>query len=463
MALMPFPGIPMTPEGKVNPAGRSPVTPGSILMACPECDLLHRVNPPPKRGTASCTRCGAILRRGGSATKDVALALHVVALTLFLFALSFPLLTLHLHGTVQETSIPGCARILANLGWPWLAAVLITTVILAPLVHLGGMIYVLLQIRWRRPNRWTARVFRIVEPFGTWGMAEVFLLGIIVSYVKLAKMAVVVAGPSLYALGAFIVAAAAAVSALDIRSVWESLGDPPEAASGHLPQGARTAREANLAACSTCGRLSSLTSPSCPRCGTTLHSRKLKSRERTWALLLTAILLYLPANLLPVMQVVSLGRVQADTIMGGILYFLSTGSWPLALLIFIASVVVPIVKIVILAILLVSERRRSALWPEHRARLYRLTDLVGRWSMVDIFVITLMVAMVALGSVARITPGPGSVAFALMVVSTILAVQCFDPRLVWDSLTLGPQPRLRRREDPRSQTTPAAAGEPAHG
>jgi paraquat-inducible protein A len=374
----------------------------------------------------------------------VALALHFAALILFCVANAFPLLTLHLHGTVQEASIPGCARILANLGWPWLAAVLITTVILAPLAHLSGMIYVLLQIRWHRSNRWTVWIFRIVEQFGAWGMAEVFILGILVSYVKLAKMAVVVPGLSLYALGAFIVVAAAAVSALDIGSVWEALQGQSEVPGEKLPKGARTAREANLVACASCGLLSPLASLSCSRCGSTLQSRKLNSRERTWALLFTAILLYLPANLLPVMRVVSLGRAQSDTIMGGVFYFLRTGSWPLALIIFIASVVVPILKIVILAFLLISERQRSSRWPEHRARLYRLTEMVGRWSMVDIFVITLMVALVELGSVANITPGPGSVAFALMVFSTMLAVQCFDPRLVWDSLSIAP----RRREEP---------------
>ncbi len=403
-------------------------------MACPECDLLHQVTTPPQGGISSCIRCGAILRKGGHGSRDVALALHVAALILFLFANGFPLLSLHLHGTVQEASIPGCARILANLGWPWLSAVLITTVILAPLAHLSGMIYVLLEIRRARPNRWTVWIFRIVEQFGAWGMAEVFVLGILVSYVKLAKMAVVVAGPSLFGLGAFIVVAAAAVSSLDIGSVWEALAGPTKAAEANPPTGARTAREANLVACPTCGRLSPLKTPACPRCGSSLHSRKLQSRERTWALLLTATFLYLPANLLPVMRVVSLGRTQSDTIMGGVLYFLRTGSWPLALLIFIASVVVPIVKIIILAILLVSEHRRSSRWPEHRARLYRLTELVGRWSMVDIFVITLMVAIVELGSVATVAPGPGSVAFALMVFSTMLAVRCLDPRLVWDSL-----------------------------
>lgn len=412
-------------------------------MACPECDLLHRVSAPPKGGISSCTRCGATLRKGGYDSKDVALALHLTALILFFLAVAFPVMSLRLHGTVQEVSIPGCARILANLGWPWLSAVLITTVILAPLAHLSGTIYVLLQIRQHHPNRWTVWVFRIVEQFGAWGMAEVFILGIMVSYVKLAKMAVVVPGPSLFGLGAFIVVAAAAVSALDIGSVWEDLGSQSEGAPHNDLRGVQTAREANLVACPTCGLLSPLKCTLCSRCGATLQSRKLNSRERTWALLITAILLYLPANLLPVMRVVSLGRTQSDTIMGGVFYFLRTGSWPLALIIFIASVAVPILKIIILAVLLVSERRHSSRWPEHRTRLYRLTEMVGRWSMVDIFVITLMVALVEMGSVATISPGPGSMAFALMVFSTMLAVQCFDPRLVWDSLTMEPG---RRKE-----------------
>lgn len=413
-------------------------------MACPECDLLHRVKAPPKGGTSSCTRCGAILRRGGSDSLDVALALHAAALILFCLANAFPLLSLRLHGVVQEASIPGCARILSNLGWPWLAAVLITTVILAPVAHLGGTIYVLLQVKWGHSNRWTVWVFRIVEQFGAWGMAEVFILGIMVSYVKLAKMAVVVPGPSLYGLGIFIVVAAAAVSALDTGAVWDALGSHSAGCASAPPEGARTAREANLSACPTCGLLCTQEKAACPRCGATLQSRKLNSRERTWALLITAILLYLPANLLPVMRVVSLGHTQSDTIMGGVFYFLRTGSWPLALIIFIASVAVPIIKIIILGFLLISEQRGSARWPEHRARLYRLTEMVGRWSMVDIFVITLMVALVEIGNVANITPGPGSVAFALMVFSTMLAVRCFDPRLVWDSLTLAP----RRRKEP---------------
>ena len=192
--------------------------------------------------------------------------------------------------------------------------------------------------------------------------------------------------------------------------------------------------------CHACGRLSPLKEgDSCPRCGAALHSRKPESCHRTWALLVTAVLLYIPANVLPVMRVVFLGREQTNTILGGIITFMKSGSWPLALLIFFASIVVPLLKIIILSSLLVSLHRHSQWRPETRARLYRLTVAIGRWSMVDIFVVTLTVAVVSMGAVATIEPGPAAMAFALVVISTLLASHCFDPRLLWDELERAPQ------------------------
>ncbi len=338
-----------------------------------------------------------------------------------------------LRGQVKVATLPGCASILAELGWPWLSGILLTTAILAPFAHLLGMAWVLLRVRSGRQTRATARLFRVVEQFQTWGMAEVFVLGILVSYVKLAAMATLVPGPGLYALGAFVLVAAAALSAVDPAAVWHDLGEVEE--TGPAAAGAATARSAQLVTCLACHALVPRgTRWRCPRCNATLRTRKPESRQRTWALLATACVLYVPANLLPVMKVVSLGKTQADTIMGGVIHFARTGEWHLAIIIFLASVLVPVLKISILATLLVAEHRGSAWNPVQRARLYRLTELVGRWSMVDIFAVSLMVAMVSLGNVATIEPAPGSVAFALLVVVTMLAALTFDPRLVWDNL-----------------------------
>ena len=135
----------------------------------------------------------------------------------------------------------------------------------------------------------------------------------------------------------------------------------------------------------------------CPRCGERLHLRKRNSVQRTWALVIAAVVCYVPANLLPIMTVTSLGQVQSDTIISGAIFLLMHGMWPLALVVFVASVLVPLVKLVILIYLLVSVQLRSTRRPRDRTRLYRITEAVGRWSMVDVYVVTILVALVRLG------------------------------------------------------------------
>jgi paraquat-inducible protein A len=172
----------------------------------------------------------------------------------------------------------------------------------------------------------------------------------------------------------------------------------------------------------------------CPRCHAPLHRRKPNSLARTWALLLTSVVLYIPANVLPVMTVTSLGRAQADTIMSGVVYLFVHGQWPLAVLIFFASVFVPLAKILTLGFLAASVGRRSSWRPVDRTRMYRLTELLGRWSMVDIYVVTILVALVKLGNLATIEAGLGAVFFGAVVVVTMIAAEGFDPRLIWDAM-----------------------------
>ncbi len=170
----------------------------------------------------------------------------------------------------------------------------------------------------------------------------------------------------------------------------------------------------------------------CPRCGAELHSRKLRSLERTWAYLIAAMICYLPANLLPIMKVTSLGNAQADTIMSGVVYLLTHGMWPLAVVVFTASICVPVLKLVILVSLQISVHRGSHWRPVDRTRLYRLTEAIGRWSMVDVFVVTILVALVRLGNLATVEAQTGAVFFGAVVVLTMLAAESFDPRLIWD-------------------------------
>ena len=195
-----------------------------------------------------------------------------------------------------------------------------------------------------------------------------------------------------------------------------------------------TARSLGLARCHDCGLLVAANRTLCPRCGAHLHLRKPDSLGRTTALVLAALILYLPANLLPITVTTAIGTRQADTILSGVIYFMQTGSWEIASVIFIASVFVPLAKLVILVLLLVSVRFRWRWRPRDRTVLYRLTELVGRWSMVDIYVVTILVALVRLGAVATIEAGPAAVYFAAVVVLTMFAAESFDPRLIWDAL-----------------------------
>lgn len=144
--------------------------------------------------------------------------------------------------------------------------------------------------------------------------------------------------------------------------------------------------------------------------------------------------MYIPANLLPMTVTTAVGAVQTDTIMSGVIYFIHSGSWEIAAVIFIASIFVPLVKLAILVFLLVSVQRRSKWRPRDRTVLYRITELVGRWSMVDVYVVTILVALVKLGAVASIEAGPAAVYFASVVVLTMLAAESFDPRIIWDAI-----------------------------
>ena len=201
-----------------------------------------------------------------------------------------------------------------------------------------------------------------------------------------------------------------------------------------------TARRLGLVSCHDC-RLLLKAPPAdqdavacCPRCGSVLHARKPNSLARTWALVCAALILYVPANTLPITVTSSLGSSQSDTILSGVIYFMQSGSWEIATIIFVASVFVPLAKLITLVYLLVSIQFRSTRRPRDRTSLYRLTEMVGRWSMVDIYVVTILVALVKLGAIATVEAGPAAVYFAAVVVITMFAAESFDPRLIWDIL-----------------------------
>lgn len=197
---------------------------------------------------------------------------------------------------------------------------------------------------------------------------------------------------------------------------------------------ANTAAAAGLALCHTCNHLDRAELHHCPRCGDHLHLRKTHSLDRTLALLFTAVILYIPANVLPIMNTLQLGKGEPSTILGGVVLLIKLGSFPIAGVIFIASVMVPQAKILALFYLVWNAARKKPASAAQCTKIYRLTELVGKWSMVDVFVVAILVALIHLTGLLVILPGPAAIAFAGVVVATMLAAHSFDTRLIWDRL-----------------------------
>ena len=193
-----------------------------------------------------------------------------------------------------------------------------------------------------------------------------------------------------------------------------------------------------LALCHVCYLATPVNAGRCPRCDSRLHLRLRESLQRTWALTIAAVALYFPANLLPVLRVESFAGDNQNTIMGGVIEFWQHGDYPVALIIFGASVVIPVLKIISIAAL--CRASRTGRRPRRMTRLYRITEFIGRWSMVDVFVVAILVAVVQLGSTLSIHPGAGALSFAAVVILTMFAAMSFDPRLIWDAAA--------RSEDP---------------
>ncbi len=423
------------------------------LSACPHCDALHRIPRLPFGQSALCSRCRTPLsrRRSGLSGLDQSLAFALTGLLLFLMANGYPLLSLELGGRIQESTLLAGVLALGEEGMWMLALLVLCTSLLFPLLILSGMVYLLWPLKWHHPPwRGSAALLRLLVTLTPWSMTGIYMLGVLVAIVKLRDMASVTPGMALYGYFGLLLATTAAQLSFDARTRRAVLEAILAARTTHpLPASPRrmettapvhpTALRTGLLRCHTCALLvhrprQPNLSVVCPLCGTPLHPRKPASLSTTWALLLTAALLYIPANLLPIMTVIRFGQGEPDTILSGVQHLLESGFWPLATLIFFASIVVPLTKLGVLTFLLLSVHYRSRWRPGERTTLYRVIELFGHWSMVDIFLISILTALVQLGSLTTIEPGHGATFFGLVVVLTLLATKCFDPRLMWDLL-----------------------------
>ena len=426
------------------------------VIACHECDLLLR-DPLPQNalGTTSvsprhttevcCPRCGARLYRVTRASLDRALALALAACLLFVIANAFPIATIDAQGHRNDSTLMGAIDLLWRQDMMLIAVLVCATTVLVPALEL--LVFTGLLLRLRLGHSLQAmghlpRVLRAVLHVRPWSMIEVFMLGVLVSLVKLSHLANLTAGVALWAYGALMMMLAALSATVDLRKLWAGLPLSPVSHPVDTPRRSPVLKESTAAAagwlsCHVCGLLGARPAPghhaACPRCGAALHRRIPGSLSSAWALMLSAAILFVPANLLPIMETGSMFGSQRDTILSGVVFLWHSGSWPLALLVFVASIVVPLFKLLALGFLLLSVQMNWVRYRRARTRLYRLLELVGRWSMLDIYVVTILSALVQIQSLATISVGPGALAFGGVVVLTMLATLRFDPRLIWDA------------------------------
>ncbi len=404
------------------------------VVACHECGTVSRLNQAVWNSRQVCGGCGGFLRRPRIRSIEYSLALTFSAAVLFFVANIFPFLSMSIEGLGETMYLIGASRSLFLTGQPEIAVVVFMATIVLPTVQILASFYALAALHFRRRLPKLALVFRIVGAVGPWAMLDVFLLAILVSYVKLLDLAQMELGEGFFAYIGALLFILAAQANLDRFQVWNAIQPQIRlSAVAHIDP-------SRIWSCHDCHQLIAAPEPDakghphCPRCGSSLHHRKSDSVRRSWAFLIAAAAFYVPANVLPVSVIVSLGNQQSDTILSGVVALIAAGMMPIALLLFFASILIPVVKIICLVTLLLSVQFKSRWRPRERTKLFRAVELVGRWSMVDIFVISILAALVSLGSLATIEPGPGALAFCSVVILTMLAAESFDPRLIWDPI-----------------------------
>jgi paraquat-inducible protein A len=397
------------------------------IHECPDCGLFSRVGMAAPGTDQRCGRCGKILRRTRRDPLFAAMVCALAALIFYMLAFATPYMQAWLYDSFAASSLVTGPMALDRAGyWELAAAVLLFTVVM-PLFKVLGLLVVLLELRREHPPRWIAIFFGWLKHLNTWSMIEVYLLGFIVAYTRLQALMQVQIDVAAVALVGLMLSMAGIDAALDPEAVWNEMRRKNVVPSGNGRGGA-------LIGCDTCHEVChGASGEGCPRCGAELYQRKPNSFNRAWALVIAAGILYIPSNYFPVMTIMKFGHYQSYTIFAGLREFVQIGMWPLALLIFTASIAIPLFKLAALAYMLVETRMRARQRLRTRTRLYRVIDFIGRWSMVDIFMVSILVALVHFGATARVTAEPGALYFTGVVILTMLAVECFDPRLMWDA------------------------------
>ena len=396
-------------------------------MACRDCGLIQRIGQVPARHLVQCARCGRVLITRTVGRVDRPLALALCALLLLVGSTLAPLLSVSTLGAERTSRLLTGVRIFAAQGFPELSLLVLVCAVILPFAFLLALVWVLGCVHVGATQRWElGRIYRWLGAIRPWMMLEVFLVGGFVAYTRIQAVATIQVDAGGWCFIAATFVSLLALTQLDDHTVWDAL--PYKA----KPQDLRPLEQVPCRACDLMVPVSA-ERHSCPRCHARLHSRKPAAVRRTAALLVAAYLLYIPANLLPVTTLEGAGGDEDHTIMSGVFELIHNDLWPLAVIVFAASVVLPLLKLLSLTWMLIAIRLRSGHLLGTRTRLYRTIDTIGRWSNIDVFMGSVLVALLQFGVLTTVRAQPGLVAFAAVVVITMIATETFDPRLMWDA------------------------------
>lgn len=386
------------------------------------------------RGRALCRRCHRVLERAQGRSVDAALALALATLLLLFPANLATLLRISAAGIMRSSRLGSGVIAIWREGYPLMAVVVGLQGVLLPFLRFGLLAAVLASVRLRAVGRWTGPAFRWAERLDLWAMPDVFLFGAAIGYSRMAPFVPATIGAGGWCLIAAALASILTRGTLDRSAVWRMIAPPPVLAPVLAPVPDATRARAVLS-CTECDLPVPGVPPgsTCPRCRAVLWPRKPHSLMRATALVIAGAALYPMANYFPMSVQDRLGTLKLHTIAAGVMDLIGAGLWPLAVIIFTASIGIPMLKLLAMSWLIWSAHRGSTRRLATKSRLYRVIHEIGRWSNIDVFTLAIFVPLFQLGGFVHVSVGLGAPAFLAVIVLTMLAVRVFDPRLLWDA------------------------------
>ena len=400
------------------------------LALCHECDWVSVMPTLAVGDAALCPRCGHRLAERHAVGTQAELAWGLAALITLLIALGAEFVSFETSGIANAMTITDAAGALLGRDYVLLAALVLATTVILPALFLLVLLYLNAGLALGRELPASGALALVLRPVSPWIMSDVFIVGVLVSLIKIITLANIHVGPGFVAFCAYAVLMLRAIHGFDPEQLWDRIAGRPQTPAHVVP--GRSGKAQQVTDCAACGALFAYRDNArCPRCGRPHLEYGLNRLQITWALLVTASLLMIPANALPILNTASFGSADKQTIVGGAWYLAQHGSLPIAVIIFLASIIIPIAKIMALGWLCTQARNRKITDRGEKMRIYRMTEIIGRWSMIDVYVVAVLTALVQAGVFMAITPGPAALYFAGVVITTMLAAMTFDTRLLW--------------------------------